>query len=992
VVWLLSMISLIAFAETSKPFGPDHSEEGWSKAGQLLDHNAFSDADTLLRNTYSAWKQTFTGAEEFASGGNILFYPYARNIPVFDSVFCALFQQIKKVDQKDSEQDFALSSILLTLGRSFFLIRDFEKALEVYQTALEIQSGNDANHPMMADLYESIGDVYEEVREYKTAIAHYSYVKDLHKKNFGTEHRRLANVYEKLGVSYSHLFDEKFFFEMHGRRTVDISMEYKNKALEINNKLLGTGNPYSAVNHLQIALDKYYEAWYHRDQEIRRKLVQESIDISHMAAKQLLKTDPENVKLGNCFNLLGSSYQVLGNDDSCMYYYQKTLKTHLQNRGFHHPMTIYAASNIGKKHVDFADTDSALYYYQKSLIYCVPEFQSEELDDNPHPGQHVVDYSFLIAALLGKKDNLEQKFSETGEEELLEMAYKTSSLSVDFCREYMKQEHLAVEYGIWAGTLSRMAKNTLELAYLLDSLEASHSYVMNALQILEESKYYSIRAELLHEHSAENEDHSFERPVNHLLAEISETKNNLMDELEKGSFTNPSRIIRLQNEYLMLRKKQKSQLKENASVLNLSHTLNEMTDLTLKDLQENLDENESILYYVVSRSKLWILHFCKDKLTVASSDIGYRLLEEKVERMLTSIKNQVYLSSQPEDAVQDFYEASGELYHILFPKRIREQLHKDRHLIIIPDETIGFIPFDALVMNTDGPAPGSFKEMNFLIHHYQVSHQYFLSDLCSGREKMSNKFTYSGFAPVYDSVEVALLENQNIRPYTRSLGELKANTKEVSEVAGLFNGNHYIGKMASEATFHEVASHSEILHLAMHAVVDLVNPMSSMLLFSQKNQSQYDNQFKLHEIYAHPLNSKLVVLSACNTGYGKLVSGKGVISLSRAFLQTGAQSVVSTLWWADDEATKSIAVDFFRHVKDQLPLDEALRKSKLSFLQQADPVFSHPYFWANFVLTGNKSPISTAKGINWLLISCVILPIIASLLLIRRYRKSKRTG
>ncbi len=96
--------------------------------------------------------------------------------------------------------------------------------------------------------------------------------------------------------------------------------------------------------------------------------------------------------------------------------------------------------------------------------------------------------------------------------------------------------------------------------------------------------------------------------------------------------------------------------------------------------------------------------------------------------------------------------------------------------------------------------------------------------------------------------------------------------------------------------------------------------------------------------------TELVILSACQTGAGDVRIGEGVMSLRRAFMIAGAESVLASHWEVSDEATGRLMAEFMRHWRAGKPRAEALREAQLSLLRSKE--FSSPYFWAAFTLTG----------------------------------------
>ena len=119
----------------------------------------------------------------------------------------------------------------------------------------------------------------------------------------------------------------------------------------------------------------------------------------------------------------------------------------------------------------------------------------------------------------------------------------------------------------------------------------------------------------------------------------------------------------------------------------------------------------------------------------------------------------------------------------------------------------------------------------------------------------------------------------------------------------------------------------------------------------------------------------MAVLSACNTGSGKIQSGEGAISLSRAFSYAGCPSVIMSLWKVPDNQTKEIMVGLYESLNQNLPKDAALRNSKLNYLKNSsESLYNHPFYWAGFVLMGERAPLSDNDDFeNWMFIPLLLL-------------------
>ena len=123
--------------------------------------------------------------------------------------------------------------------------------------------------------------------------------------------------------------------------------------------------------------------------------------------------------------------------------------------------------------------------------------------------------------------------------------------------------------------------------------------------------------------------------------------------------------------------------------------------------------------------------------------------------------------------------------------------------------------------------------------------------------------------------------------------------------------------------------------------------------------------------------TELVVVSACETGYGEIVEGEGSMSLSKGFFHAGAKSAVVSLWPVDDCTTAIIMEYFYKHLSQGLRKDQALRNAKIDFRKYADKKQAHPYYWAGFIVIGDCSAIWPASKVNLALITVIFLLVIS---------------
>jgi CHAT domain-containing protein len=126
------------------------------------------------------------------------------------------------------------------------------------------------------------------------------------------------------------------------------------------------------------------------------------------------------------------------------------------------------------------------------------------------------------------------------------------------------------------------------------------------------------------------------------------------------------------------------------------------------------------------------------------------------------------------------------------------------------------------------------------------------------------------------------------------------------------------------------------------------------------------------------INSPLVVLSACKSGYGKLCKGEGIISLARGFFTAGAKSIVMTLWSVGDKTSSKLMHYFYTNLAAKQNIGDAMQNAKITYLDQSDEMKAHPYFWAGYIVLGNTNSIfypdrQKTNYLPWCIIGMAIL-------------------
>jgi len=286
----------------------------------------------------------------------------------------------------------------------------------------------------------------------------------------------------------------------------------------------------------------------------------------------------------------------------------------------------------------------------------------------------------------------------------------------------------------------------------------------------------------------------------------------------------------------------------------------------------------------------------------------------------------------------------------LIPKdKISLPLSDQKNLVIIPDGTLQYIPFESLIVD---------KGTNrYLIEDYKISYGYSMSFL-QHNAKVQRK-------PVQDIVAFA--------PVTfvhNDLDEIVNSVNEVTSIGADISLNRYLKEEASKQNFLSKTKDSKIIHLATHAN------------FSDNLQIAFhDTNLEYHELYTSKNQAELVVLSACNTSLGEIADGEGVLSLARGFFYAGANTVVSTFWNANDKSTAIIMESFYKNLKAGQTKSQALHNAKRDYIDIQSLSDASPYYWATFVLIGDAETILFPSNtlFYWIILSLLLIMIISVL-------------
>lgn len=367
-------------------------------------------------------------------------------------------------------------------------------------------------------------------------------------------------------------------------------------------------------------------------------------------------------------------------------------------------------------------------------------------------------------------------------------------------------------------------------------------------------------------------------------------------------------------------------LEKNQEAYEKFNTLN----FNINEFQSKIADGSVVLKYVMGEKNIHLILIDHQQIKIFTID------------HLDEIKKDVI---QLHQLLKDVKSSSKEIKKV--SKTLREQLLDKIDLKVyqnytfILEDFLNVLPMEVLLENE---------------HIQSVKYGYSLS-LLSIQSKMTHfakKRKLAVFAPDY-----TLNNDENINR-NKGLQQLIFAQREAKAIIDHLDGDLFLGEKSSKQNFLKFSKDYNLLHLAMHSVIDEQNYENSYLLF-QNNEALY-----YKDLYEMQIPAQLVILSACNTGYGILEQGEGLMSLSRAFTYAGVSSTIHSLWEVPDKETADLMEIFYTYLKDNYRPEEALLLAKEDF-QKLYPNKSHPFFWAGFIIHGDASVTpSTRFNFYWI--------------------------
>jgi CHAT domain-containing protein len=360
------------------------------------------------------------------------------------------------------------------------------------------------------------------------------------------------------------------------------------------------------------------------------------------------------------------------------------------------------------------------------------------------------------------------------------------------------------------------------------------------------------------------------------------------------------------------------------------------TPISLTTLQKDLHPSELFIEYILDDPVSYVLAVTST--TVHRYELPARA---QIEQDATQYRSEI-VKQKTNIALAErlFQELLG---------RIPEYREK-RGLVVVPDGKLHLLPFSALADS------GHYVLTS---HVVSVAPSGTVLDMLQRRiiHTVHDALPYVGVAAWISTPPPTTLlatirravsgpEKRELVPLPESRNEVETIATDLPKPSTILLGDH-----ATKTAFLQLPlKEYRVIHLALHGYVDPEFPDRSALVFAPRSSPADDGLLQVRDIRTLPLNTDLVTLSACDTGVGP-VGEEGVANIVNAFIEAGAQSVVSTLWEMEDRSTAQLMIAFYRHLSQSEGKAEAMREAQLELLKSGDP----PYFWAGFELDGEPN-------------------------------------
>ncbi|MFD2562446.1 CHAT domain-containing protein [Aquimarina rubra] len=897
------------------------------------------------------------------------------------------------------------------LAMIHYRINKYELAIKYNEKAIIIRLEKlGSDNIKLGSNYNIMGIIYSDLGKYEKAIEYYDKNLKIVVENFGSDNLYVGRIKANTGLTsfrmmrYEYalkcyqdaltIFKEKKF--LNGQKVIylntalvftqkgeyDKTLEYLRKSLNLGFEIHGEQHPHSANVYRNMGRICFYDEDYDRAKEYYKKALvlsqsifgenHTSIQTVYLYIGDLYLKTKEYDKAIQCYkksNEIGKSlfgkhrsiaatYEFIGNVYSEMNMYEEAQQNYqiglnllLDDFNEEHPITSDFYLSIGKVYHNQKKYKKAIEYFNKSLA-------SNQKYKNPTNNKDVFtsdifyDIQKVLMTYYNKGKTLQSLYVENKDLTYLNECvsiYIKIDLIIDKIRSAFNNYKDKVAF---AKQTKEIYADIISSQILFYEKTKDKERLLDAFYYSEKSKANTLK-QLLNDSYAKSS--IVPSGVIDLVENLKVKRAFYKGQIISSSLNNPIDTIRIvENERKLfdINRKEDSLIRILEKNYPKYHQLKYQKEIiSVDDIQYNLNENITLLeFFTTGRGIVYVFLISKNKITV--KELLVQDLTKKVEEFQESIisKN------------SNKYKRCSSLLYSELIKPFENDLVGDQ-LIIVPDGPLWHVNFDLLLTqndNTDNP-----EQFSYFLKDYAIAYANSSNLLWASFNNGSKPDVIKGKCLAFSYTE-SFFNSKNNTKSRNNLRDLPGTREEITEVSKIVDGKYYYDSQATEANFKKYAGEYGILHLALHGMIDNVSPENSKLFFTNNNDKEIkeDNLLYSYELFALNIPAELVVLSACNTGSGKIAEGEGIMSLGNAFQYSGTKSLVLTNWAVSDESTPKLMKYFYSNLNRGMSKDKALQNAKLEFLATTNIDYKAPFYWGGFYLIGDSSPILIDNNIS----------------------------
>jgi len=370
--------------------------------------------------------------------------------------------------------------------------------------------------------------------------------------------------------------------------------------------------------------------------------------------------------------------------------------------------------------------------------------------------------------------------------------------------------------------------------------------------------------------------------------------------------------------------------------------------IDFQSVRDRLD-GRAVLSYILSE---------KESFAFLATEAGLEVARLPAASRITALIEPYLRFLQLEEA-RDFggAKAGRLLFDLLVGPFAAKLVSGPRRIIVVPDDRLHYLPFEALVASRagDGDRPVYWGESVEITYAASVACALESGPWIVGGPRSGGR----GAAILAVGCSDGIRCDNRSRQVKRFFQPLAYVRREVGALARIFGDGQVTALIDEETSETRLKamdlSKYAIIHLAAHGVIDDTDWWRSALLLRPDAEGYEDGFLTALEISRLEIGGALVVLSGCGTGIGRLYEGEGIRGLSGAFRRAGADHLVVSLWNVDDRATAALMEEFYRDLAAGSSAAEALAGAKRRMIRAG---YRNPFYWAPFVLIacGNHPP------------------------------------